>query len=147
MAHRPGEQRETTRCGKEPEVVRALAQGELPRDLLEHARACAVCSEVRAVSQQLQCLVEGSTEEPLEPAASMWWRLNLRMRGQQMDRAQLPLVWMGRVCAATLLLTTFFALWQVSANRAVSSVLIIGLLALAAVALPAMIVLWRWSRS
>ena len=146
MAHRPSEQRETTRCGKELEVVRALAQGELPRDLLEHARACAVCSEVRAVSQQLQCLVEGSTEEPLESAASMWWRLNLRMRRQQMDRAQLPLVWMGRVCAATLLLM-FFALWQVSANRAVSSVLIIGLLALAAVALPAMIVLWRWSRS
>jgi hypothetical protein len=69
------------------------------------------------------------------------------MRRQQMDRAHLPLVWMGRVCAATLLLITFFALWQVSANRAVSSVLIIGLLALAAVALPAMIVLWRWSRS
>ena len=147
MAHRPSEQRETTRCGKEPEVVRALVQGELPRDLLEHARACAVCSEVRAVSQRVQCLVEGSTEEPLESATSMWWRLNLRMRRQQMDRAQLPLVWMGRVCAATLLLITFFALWQVSANRAVSSVLIIGLLALAAVALPAMIVLWRWSRS
>ena len=68
------------------------------------------------------------------------------MRRQQMDRAQLPLVWMGRVCAATLLLM-LFALWQVSANRAVSSVLIIGLLALAVVALPAMIVLWRWSRS
>jgi hypothetical protein len=77
----------------------------------------------------------------------MWWRLNLRKRREQMNRAQLPLVWMEWVCAATLLLTTLFALWQIAAGTAVSGVLMVGVLALAAVALPAMIVLWRWSRS
>lgn len=86
-------------------------------------------------------------EEPLEPAASMWWRLNLRMRREQMNRAQLPLVWMERIGAATFLLLVLFALWQISAQTNVSNILTVGLSALAAVALPALIVLWRWSRS
>lgn len=147
MAHRLGEQNETPQCEREPEVVSALAQGELPPDLLQHAQSCAVCSEIRSVSRQLQRLFESCTEDPLEPAASMWWRLNLKMRREQMNRAQLPLVWMGRVCAATLLLTALFALWQISARTSLSNVLAVGLVALAAVAVPAMIVLWRWSRS
>lgn len=147
MAHRPGKQYETPRCERELEVAHALAHGELPPDLLQHAGACAVCSEVRSVSQQLQQLLESSRDEPLEPGASMWWRLNLRKRRQQMNRAQLPLVWMERVCAAILLLTALFAFWQISARTTLSSVLTVGILALAAVALPAMIVLWRWSRS
>ena len=45
------------------------------------------------------------------------------------------------------LLTAFLALLQLSVQTRVSGVLIVGLLALAAIALPAMIVLWRWSRS
>jgi hypothetical protein len=137
---------EIPRCETEPDVIRALGRGVLSGDLLQHAQACVVCSEVCEITRQLH-LIESSMEKPRESAAGVWWRLNLRLRRQQMNRAQMPLVWMGRVCAATLLLITFFALWQVSANRAVFDVLIIGLLALAAVALPAMIVLWRWSRS
>ncbi len=147
MAHRPGEQHETPRCEREPEVAQALAQGGLPPELLQHAGACAVCSEVCSVSRQLESLLEGSLEEPLEPAASMWWRLNLRLRRQRMNRAQLPLIWMERTCAAILLLTALFALWQISARSSVSNILTVGLWALAAVALPATIVLWRWSRS
>ncbi len=147
MAHRPGEDNAIPRCEQESEVVRALARGELTHDLLLHTEACAVCSEIRAVTQQLNHLHERSLDERLESAASMWWRLNLRMRRQQMNRAQLPLVWMGRICAGTLLVTAFFVLLQLSRRTTVSDVLTVGLLALAAVALPALIVLWRWSRS
>ena len=106
-----------------------------------------VCSEARSITQELQHLLQDSVEEPLESAASLWWRLNLRMRREKVNRAKLPLLWMGRICAATVLLATLFALWQVSTHTSFSYVLIVGLLALAAVALPTMIVLWRWSQS
>ena len=125
----------------------ALAQGELPHQLLQHTRECTVCGEVRLVSQQLEHLIEGAVEEPMESAASLWWRLNVRLHRQQMNRAQLPLVWMGRVCFGTLLLTAFFVLRELSAHITVSAALTVGILALAAVGLPVMIVLWRWSRS
>ena len=72
---------------------------------------------------------------------------NLRMRRQKIERVRLPLVWMGRIFAATVLLAACFALWQVSLNTGVSYPLVVGLLALAAVALPTMIILWRWSQS
>jgi hypothetical protein len=146
MARRPAEGSALPQCEREPEVVRALAHGELPEDLLRHARECAVCSEVCAITRQFH-LVERSMEEPMESAASLWWRLNLKMRREKMERTKLPLVWMGRICAATVVLVTCFALWQVSLKTEGSSVLTVGLLALAIVALPTMIVLWRWSRS
>ncbi len=147
MASKPGGADEMPGCEREPEVVRALARGELPDDLLLHIKACLVCSEVRSIAQELQHLLQDSLEEPLESAAAVWWRLNLRMRRDKVNRAKLPLVWMGRICAATVLLAVFFALWQVSVRTTVSDVLIVGIFALAAVALPTMIVLWRWSQS
>jgi hypothetical protein len=146
MARKPGGF-EMPGCEREPEVVRALARGKLPEDLLQHTAACPVCSEVRSITQELQHLLQDSVEEPLESAASVWWRLNLRMRRERVNRTKLPLVWMGRISAATILLVTFFALWQVAISTTSSNVLIVGLLALAAVALPVMIVLWRWSQS
>jgi hypothetical protein len=147
MARKPCGGYEMPVCEREPEVVRALARGELPEDLLRHIEACLVCSEVRSITRELQHLLQDSVEEPLESAASLWWRLNLRMRREKVNRAKLPLLWMGRICAATILLATLFALWQVSTHTSFSYVLIVGLLALAAVALPTMIVLWRWSQS
>ncbi len=69
------------------------------------------------------------------------------MRREKVNRAKLPLVWMGRISAATVLLVTFFALWKIAVRTTFSDVLMVGLLALAAVALPTMIVLWRWSQS
>lgn len=134
-------------CEREPEVVRALARGELREDLLQHIEACPVCSEVRSITRELQQLLQDSAEEPLESAASVWWRLNLKMRRERVNRANLPLVWMGRISAVTVLLVTFFALWQIAVRTTFSDVLIVGLLALAGVALPTMIVLWRWSQS
>lgn len=147
MARKSGAGYEMPGCEREPEVVRALARGELPQDLLQHTEACPVCSEVRSITQELQYLLQDSAEEPLQSAASVWWRLNLRMRREKVNRAKLPLVWMGRISAATVLLVTFFALWKIAVRTTFSDVLMVGLLALAAVALPTMIVLWRWSQS
>jgi hypothetical protein len=147
MAGKPGGADEMPGCEREPDVVRALARGELPEDLLLHIETCLVCSEVRSITQELQHLLQDSLEEPLESAAAVWWRLSLRVRRDQVNRAKLPLVWMGRICAATVLLAVLFALWQVSVRTTVSDVLIVGIFALAAVALPMMIVLWRWSQS
>ena len=146
MERKSGVGDEIPRCEREPEVVRALGRGELSGNLLQHAGACVVCTEVCAITGHL-LLVDSSMEEPLESAAGVWWRLNLRMRRQKIERARLPLVWMARIFAATVLPATCLALWQVSRNTGVSYLLVVGLLGLVAVALPTMIVLWRWSRS
>jgi hypothetical protein len=147
MARKSGVGDEIRRCEREAEVVRALGCGELSGDLLQHAEACVVCSEVCAITRHLLLVESSMLEEPLESAAGVWWRLNLRMRRQKIERARLPLIWMGRIFAATVLVAACFALWQVSQSTSVSYPLVVGLLALAAVALPTMIVLWRWSRS
>jgi hypothetical protein len=146
MAGEPGEGSALPQCEREAEVVCALVGGELSADLLQHAEACGVCSEVRTITRQLHAM-DSSVEEPMESAAGLWWRLNLRMRREKLERAGLPLIWMGRICAATVVLVACFALWQVSARIAADYVLIVDLSALAAVALPTMIVLWRWSQS
>ena len=144
MAGKPGEGSALPQCEREAEVVCALVGGELSADLLQHTEACGVCREVRAITGQLHAM-DSSVEESMESASGLWWRLNLRMRRETLERAALPLIWMGRICAATVLLVACFALWQVSAHIAADSVLIVGLSALSAVALTTMIVLWRWS--
>jgi hypothetical protein len=134
-------------CAREQEVVRALAYGDLSEHLRAHIDVCTACHEVRTVAQQLHRLAEDVAEEPLRSAACTWWSLNYKMRREKVGHAVLPLVWMSRISSGTILFAAAFGISRLSIHSAVSSVLAVGLLALAAVALPIAIVLWRWSRS
>ncbi len=87
-----------------------------------------------------------SMAEPSRPsAASMWWRLNLRMRQEKARRAQVPLIWMARICYATIALLAVMLVTMIpDFSRPTVE---IGLAGIAAVALPVAITLWSWSRS
>ena len=84
-------------------------------------------------------------EESRPSAASMWWRLNLRMRQDKTVRAQAPLIWMARIAYAAIALMAVLLLTMIPDFS--RPVIEIGLAGIAAVALPVAITLWSWSRS
>jgi len=82
---------------------------------------------------------------PQPSAASMWWRLNLRMRQEKARQAQAPLVWMARIGYGTIALLTVILVRMIpDLSRPVIE---IGLAGIAAVTIPVAIALWSWSRS
>ena len=132
-------------CRHESTIAAALSNGELPEDLHLHLESCAACAEVISTARHLHQLAEGLAREPVPGAASMWWRLNLRMRQQKAQRAQVPLIWMARILYLAIALLTVLVLTLIpNTSRPVFT---IGLAALGAVAIPAAIALWTWSRS
>lgn len=132
-------------CSQESIIAAALAKGELPEELRLHLEGCAVCGEVHSIARTVQRLADGLAEEPRPSAASMWWRLNLRMRREKARRAEMPLIWMGRIFYAAVAIMA--ALLVASMPGALGPVAAIGLLAVGAVVLPVAFALWGWSRS
>ncbi|HEX4275930.1 MAG TPA: hypothetical protein VHZ74_11270 [Bryobacteraceae bacterium] len=132
-------------CPYEPGIAAAVANGSLSEDLVLHLAECPVCSEEHSVARKMRQFASGLAEEPGPPAASMWWRLNLRMRRERARRAQQPLVWMGRIFYAAIAVTAALVLASIPGLSGRTAV--IGLAALSAVVLPVAIVLVSWSRS
>jgi len=132
-------------CPQESIVAAALAKGALPEDLRLHLEVCPVCSEVHSVAATMQQVAARLSAEPSPSAASMWWRLSLRMRQEKAMRAQQPIIWMGRIaCAAAVVTATLLVASLPGLSRPVAE---IGLAALAAVVTPVALALWGWSRS
>jgi hypothetical protein len=132
-------------CKHESAVADALAKGELPEDLRIHVAGCAQCGEVDWVARRMLRFANTLSGEPAPSAASMWWRLNLRMRQEKARRAERPLIWMGRVFYLAIALTVALLVTLIPGRS--QHVAAIGLLALSAVVLPVAIALWGWSRS
>src|SRR5580704_10576065 len=97
------------------------------------------------IEAAMQQLANRLAEEPTPSAASMWWRITLRMRREKARRAEQPLIWMTRISCAVAALTA--ALLAASIPLPSRRAAEIGLLALSAVVLPAALTLWAWSRS
>lgn len=93
----------------------------------------------------MQQLANRLGEESAPSAASMWWRITLRMRRDKARRAEKPLIWMTRISCAVAALTAALlaATIPIPSRRAAE----IGILALSAVVLPVALTLWGWSRS
>jgi Na+/proline symporter len=102
------------------------------------------CPE-ESVEAAMRQLANHLAEEPAPSAASMWWRITLRLRRERARRAEQPLIWMTRIsCAVGALTATLLAASiPLPSHRATE----IGLLALSAVILPVALTLWGWSRS
>jgi hypothetical protein len=132
-------------CPQESVIAAALAAGRLSEELHLHLNGCAVCCGIDSVTRNLLQFANGLSVEPVPSAASMWWRLNLRMRQEKARRAQKPLVWMGRISYTTITLTAATSMALIPGLS--HPVAAIGLLALSAVVLPAAITLWGWSQS
>ena len=97
------------------------------------------------VASAMQQLANRLADEPAPSAASMWWRLTLRMRRERARRAERPLIWMIRISCAVAALTA--ALLAASIPIPSRPAAEIGILALSAVVLPVALTLWAWSRS
>ena len=132
-------------CPKESTIAAALRNGELPDELRLHIEGCAACAEAHLAALNLRQMAEGLAEGPCPSAASMWWRLNIRMRREKARRAQAPLIWMARIlyAAIAVLVVILSTIIPVSSQPACK----IALVAFGAVALPVAIALWGWSRS
>ncbi len=132
-------------CPQEPGIAIAVANGSLTEDLVHHLAGCPVCSEAHSIARKMRQFANELAEEAGPPAASMWWRLQLRMRRERARRAEKPLVWMGRISYAAITLTVLLALILIPGLSTGTGV--IGLATLSAVVLPVGIVLLGWSRS
>lgn len=132
-------------CPWESRIRIAVAEGSLPEDLVLHLAGCPVCSEAHSVAGKMRQFANGLAEEPGPSAASMWWRLNLRLRRERARQAEKPLLWMRRIFYVVIALIApleFRSITNLSGRTAV-----IGLVALSAVVLPVAIALLTWSRS
>jgi hypothetical protein len=132
-------------CPWESGIAIAVAEGALPEDLVLHLVGCPVCREAHTIAGKMRQIANGLAEEPAPSAASMWWRLNLRVRREKARQAEKPLVWMRRIFYMAIALVTpleLRSLPDLSGRAAV-----IGLVAISAVVLPVSIVLLTWSRS
>ena|SRR6185437_8842040 len=96
------------------------------------------------IEHQMERLAEALSSEPTPSAASMWWRLNLRMRREKARRAQQPLVWMTRAAYIAIAVLIAFAIASMPSS---APALGIGLIGLTATAIPILLALWAWSRS
>jgi hypothetical protein len=97
------------------------------------------------IEAAMQQLANRLADEPTPSAASMWWRITLRMRREKARRAEQPLIWMTRISCAVAALTA--ALLAASIPLPSRRAAEIGLLALSALIVPVAITLWSWSRS
>src|SRR6267154_1499590 len=84
-------------CPWESRIAIAVAADSLPEDLVLHLVGCPGCREAHMIAGKMRRIANGLAEEPGPSAASMWWRLNLRLRRERAREAEIPLVWMRRI--------------------------------------------------
>ena len=95
-----------TICGREPELLAAMAAGELPEALRLHAVSCAECAETLLVAAFLRREGVAAALAPLPDPAYLWWRASLERRSAAAERATRPITVVQRasILAAGLLL-------------------------------------------
>ena len=76
-----------TTCGRDPELLAAMAAGELPDELRRHAVECAECAETLLVATFLRREAAAAPARPLPDPAYLWWRARLERRSVAAERA------------------------------------------------------------
>jgi hypothetical protein len=99
-------------CEKESQILQAIRSGDASPDLVAHAQACPVCSEVWLVAQFLREETNLAGHELNLPDPGLIWRkAQSRAREKALAKATLPIRIM-RTCA--LVLAIFSMPWIVS---------------------------------
>jgi len=82
-------------CGREADVLEAVAFGRWPdhaAELVAHVAACAACADLVVVAGALQNDREAACREAPVPAAEMvWWRATIRARADAARTASRPI--------------------------------------------------------
>jgi len=94
-----------TTCGREPELLTAMAAGELPEALRHHAVNCAECAETLLVATFLRREAAAGPPRPLPDPAYLWWRASLEQRSAVAERATrlITIIQRASLVAAVLL--------------------------------------------
>lgn len=85
-------------CERESEAVAASLKGGWPEELRAHVTHCLQCQDAMLVAA---FLTETAEKERVEvPAAGLvWFKSQLRLRRETVERAERPLVWGQRAAA------------------------------------------------
>ena len=82
-------------CGREADVLEAVAFGRWPDhavELVSHAATCGVCADLVEVARALHSDREAACREAPVPAAGMmWWRATIRARADAVRTASRPI--------------------------------------------------------
>jgi hypothetical protein len=96
----------TPDCGRENEVMEAIAFGRWPAqcpELAAHAASCVICADVVAVARALHEDREHLCREAHPPAAGMvWWRATIRARAEAARTATQPISILQGVAGACI---------------------------------------------
>jgi hypothetical protein len=132
-------------CPSESRIAIAVADGSLPEDLVLHLVSCPVCRDAYSVAERMRQFANELGEETGPSAATMWWRLNFRLRREKAHQAEKPLAWMRRIFYVAMTLIALLELRSIPDLAGRTAV--IGLVALSAVVSLVSIALLAWSRS
>jgi len=98
-------------CSYETELLDALGRGFVGAELEAHVAACESCSELRVVAGALlDDRAANTIDAPIPTAGTMWWRMRLRHRRENVARARRSLL-IGQAATLTIaiaLVVTFF---------------------------------------
>lgn len=99
------------RCFREDELIDALGRAYVGPELEQHVASCSACSELRVVAGAfLDDRAQAMMEAPVPTAATMWWRLQLRLRQEAEAKARRSL-FIGQAATlaiALVLVASFF---------------------------------------
>jgi len=91
-------------CGREADVLEAVAFGRWPdhaAELRAHVAACAVCADLAEVAQALHDDRDAACREAPVPTAGMvWWRATIRARADAARTASRPITVAQGIAAA-----------------------------------------------
>lgn len=95
-----------TECGRENEVMEAVAFGRWPDrcpGLVAHAASCAVCADVVVVARALHEDRDVLCREAQPPSSGMvWWRATIRARAEAARTATQPIAILHGIAAASI---------------------------------------------
>jgi hypothetical protein len=126
-------------CPREDELLDALARGFVGPELESHIQGCAACTELDLVAGAL--LDERKTalgEAPVPSAATMWWRMQLRMRQEVQSVTRRSLL-VGQ--AATIFIAVIIATILIGADFTAGAIEVLTALRSST---PALVIVSAW---
>lgn len=105
-------------CEKEVEIIAALRRGALDPELEKHTPACAICSDIAAVSKFLR--TQAAVAPVVPDSDFLWWRAQLASKELAVERATRSIVLVRRMAYCGI---SAAALWLVLAPGRLGSIL------------------------
>lgn len=130
-----------TMCSREQDVLAAQRTGAWTEELHSHLAECGDCAESVMVAGFLR-EAAATAEAPVQEPGLVWWKMQLRARRDDAQRAARPVVVAERAAMAVASVGLIGSIVWMSAEAAVAAV--VGLLVLGAAA--GSVVWFAWSR-